>query len=538
MLPNVEEMESQRPDHSYAQLFQPYDHERRDGRALDIQFDDFDVDLQHVSGDSKVLHVQLKEVEMESHHGFAQQIPDQRQKSDSLLKTDDTAIRPRMVVKNRWAMIVYIILSAIPLGFLWLVSEVVRHNRQRVVSETFRVFENVTRVVATVFPITFAAIARHAITQLARLRLEKGISLGAIEQLMRSRTVFATVHTQVALRSANILGLSLVLFWLLSPLGGQSFLRMMPRALERQRTMTAVQYYDTRGQPMSRFWPSFHVNDSIMGISGWSNSILHAMYSATLLSSDEQKLSSTDLWGNAKIPYLTSTNVQESMDYSSLIGIPIVGAPRGNGSVLVESNYINLECTNLTKASDITNLNNIASLANESATCLIGCGTDPNTTFLGWNGLFDKSAFWSLGIDNFVDRHWWYNTDDFEQYPQSTYPEYLINEPGLDALQATLLFQSVDPSGYTSAYCKISEIYVESRVNWTISPLLRSFSVVSQKPSRKPHVSRNITHLSWPTNFGAMNQWLPRAVPQIEIRKSLDMALYYIYNMSIESAAV
>ena len=47
----------------------------------------------------------------------------------------------------------------------------------------------------------------------AAWRLERGVSLGVLEQLMGSKTVFGTLSTQVILRTFNVAGVVLVLLW-------------------------------------------------------------------------------------------------------------------------------------------------------------------------------------------------------------------------------------------------------------------------------------------------------------------------------------
>lgn len=72
------------------------------------------------------------------------------------------------------------------------------------------------------FPICFAAIVGRASVKYATWKLQKGTTIGALEQLMGSRTVASAFATQVQLRSANLIGIVLLLVWPPSPLGGQS----------------------------------------------------------------------------------------------------------------------------------------------------------------------------------------------------------------------------------------------------------------------------------------------------------------------------
>lgn len=73
----------------------------------------------------------------------------------------------------------------------------------------------------------FAFIVSRFLYHAARYRLENGASLGALEQLMGSRTVGSAVATHFELRAFNILGFLILFVWIFSPVGGQSFLRVL-----------------------------------------------------------------------------------------------------------------------------------------------------------------------------------------------------------------------------------------------------------------------------------------------------------------------
>jgi hypothetical protein len=287
--------------------------------------------------------------------------------------------------------------------------------------------------------------------------------------------------------------------------------------------------------------------------------VLNSIYAAALLSSDEVKASSMDLWGNVKIPYISSyqskvgddwTDVplNKSKEYSSLVGVPMTAVPTGNNSLTIESTYIELQCSNISTSYNFITLNN--SYLGESPMCFsyMVCPEVANGTFQGVNGLQNTSTTWSLGLDTFVD-HYWFTTYMAAKYDYShgkiwAYPSFLVNETGIQTRRPTLLFQShnveygpiMQPNiSYTSAYCKVSQVYVESRVNCTTtSPSQRSCTVVSQRPSTKHHTSSNITQISWPQVFNYISR-MPLATGQTGLGGISDMALYYINNTSLQS---
>lgn len=218
------------------------------------------------------------------------------------------------------------------------------------------------RQAATLFPIAFAAVVGRMVTKVAARKLERGASLESLEQLIGSRTVFSTLSTQVNLRSLNVLGLFLTLIWVLSPLGGQSALRIIDTGFESLQSDSSVLYFDTGAQ--SEFGKLFDGSNAGADQASTIVAVLNSMYTASLLSSSSVKSSTMDLWGNVKIPYLSSYQshpVSEWTDvpswptaqYSSLIGVPISGVENGNSSFLAESSYIEIQCSNISTHSNV-----------------------------------------------------------------------------------------------------------------------------------------------------------------------------------------
>ncbi|KAH6717608.1 hypothetical protein BKA61DRAFT_289391 [Leptodontidium sp. MPI-SDFR-AT-0119] len=166
------------------------------------------------------------------------------------------------------------------------------------------IYQNATQVAATVFPIVFAAIFGSLVTKAASWKLERGSSLGTLEQLMGSRTVFSTLVAQFNLRAFNLIGICPAILWLLSPLGGQSALRIIDTGYKQVTSVSDVVQFDTNAPSLLANWVI-----SSLGSQGAVQSLcvpLNAMYSASLLTPSNMKLSSMDLWGNVEIPYLSS----------------------------------------------------------------------------------------------------------------------------------------------------------------------------------------------------------------------------------------
>lgn len=226
----------------------------------------------------------------------------------------------------------------------------------------------------TIFPIMFAALVGSTLKTLARFRAENGAPLGVcqslpgcsfaskadtwqvLEQLMGSHTLFSTVETHFFLHSFGPLGVGLVLLWALSPLGGQSSLRLLDTT-QHPLISSAKLRYPSYNQTTESYFSTLY--DARFAID--------ALYAATLLAPESTRLSSMDTWGNVKIPiYEKLANrpasgnpwlpVTGNATYSSLLGVPLVERPDSDSvNFTVESTYFNLECQSLkyVKRSDV-----------------------------------------------------------------------------------------------------------------------------------------------------------------------------------------
>src|SRR5271154_6143663 len=318
---------------------------------------------------------------------------------------------------------------------------------------------------STLFTMIFAAVVGHAAKKIATWRLEQGSTLGLLEQLMQSRTVFAAVTTQISLRAYNSLGLGLVVLWVLSPFGSQSSLRLLSTELTSTSVTQTVPYVDTMGIAADMF-------DSADDVSFFIGA-LQPVYVTALLGPPSAKNGTMDLWGNVKIPFLSQvgqpkgdewltvpSSVSAAAIYSSLVGIPIAGLGLGNATFLLESTYMALNCTQPASSQQLVSIDYNVTGAN-------GTFRGPNTT-IGNN--------FQLALNQFVD----------QMYSFNGYPGQFINDTGITANQGTLLFQSLESAtnghdGYAVSYCKINQEYVESKVTCEVTSALQNCSVTAQR---------------------------------------------------------
>lgn len=144
------------------------------------------------------------------------------------------------------------------------------------------------------------------------------------------------------------------LLWMLSPLGGQSSLRVLSRTETNIESSTTVTYYN------DTYW-SGNAYDSSSTISNSHQP--ESIYAACLLQSDVTRNSSLDNWGNVKIPVLGSleahspnkptdqwTEVSPARDttYSSLVGTMLDLPTQANETTMrfsIEATYLELDCS-------------------------------------------------------------------------------------------------------------------------------------------------------------------------------------------------
>lgn len=143
-----------------------------------------------------------------------------------------------------------------------------------------------------------------------------------------------------------------------------------------------------------------------------------SLYNAALLAPLSTKTGPQDLWGNMKIPSLTSLNtsanhdgwievasqVHEPEDYASLVGVPIAGLPaNADTNFTVEYNYLTVEC-----------------------------GAFDQQPYPGQHGTNDPTATNYTKMDEMIPGYVWYNKSAADGHPFDPYlgrASFLIDTP-------------------------------------------------------------------------------------------------------------
>ncbi|EEU40429.1 uncharacterized protein NECHADRAFT_91222 [Fusarium vanettenii 77-13-4] len=251
-----------------------------------------------------------------------------------------------------------IILTFVPTCFIALALVSIHLDEQPLSDFGERVVE-LTRLSPTIYPILFAAVSSRFYKAFARWCLERpnGIGLATLEQIFRSQSFAAAVERVFFVRTQVIIGSGILLIWAMSPLGGQSASRLLAPG-NSTTTSTMVVYFS---DPGSQFF-SFPDLGSFKG----KRRSITALYSSTLMSSQQQKGSPRDLWELPKIPqWSPEREINEWYDveddaftrgdsyYASLLGIKIQSLDSSSADrqydFAVKSSYMDFNCVSAGK---------------------------------------------------------------------------------------------------------------------------------------------------------------------------------------------
>ncbi|KAH7364062.1 hypothetical protein BKA65DRAFT_572211, partial [Rhexocercosporidium sp. MPI-PUGE-AT-0058] len=352
------------------------------------------------------------------------------------------------------------------LPLLALAIAVVRYKDKLVIDSEWDVFKQIINSVGTAFPYVFGIVVGRAMKLFGAWRLEHGVSLGVLEQIMGSSTLGSALTTHTLLRPINWATLGLFALWMFSPIGSRVSLGLIEPKYQPVLSNTTVRYLDMT--QASKFY-SEAAEDQVEIIAGPIN----ALYASSLMAPETAKMSSMDQWGNIKIPYYDRLNVNltanstgwinlsslqpSDIKYSSLLGVPISipqSSKAGNTTWTMSTTYLSLACNTLTREP-------LASHGVSSFTSATNASLIPHT-------LLFQSPIW---------------TDDL-------------------SLNATANLTMA------TAYCDLSQNYVDVEV---LCSDVESCGVVAIRESDNPHAPKEFTVLGFDFGFKMLSYLLPLA---------------------------
>lgn len=454
------------------------------------------------------------------HLRFSQHIPQNIQQfAEDRLQPSKKELAPGRIGKFGTDLLIEILLCAftvlVTVPFLWLAVAMAKFHHQKVTDSRSNFIKQATATASTLFTILFAAVLGSTLKRLATWRLQKGIRLGQLEQIMQSRTVFAALTTIVVFRAINLTALVLFCAWVFSPLGSQASLRLVSTGTLFTTNSSLVSHVDTITN---------NIFESTSGVSSLMTA-LKPSYVSSVLGPSTLKAGSTDLYGNPKIPWLrtdgekdengwrdlSKVNLTEG-SYSSLVGLPIASLANRNSSFVVETTYVNLDCEKPKNETLIKISLNMTAVAN-------GTFSGPNTTASADNSGIPPS--WQVAMDQYVSDAYFYG-----------YPELLANDTDADIPQGTLLWQT--PHGPWQSRCKINQIYVESNVScYSVADVqIPKCTVRSQRESPKKHAPSTVNIFSYASTFNSMAQRWILATDPLTSSGFSSLSEYYLQNTS------
>ncbi|KAL4977103.1 hypothetical protein BDW66DRAFT_42340 [Aspergillus desertorum] len=163
---------------------------------------------------------------------------------------------------------------------------------------------------------------------------------------------------------ASMLVWGLLVLWVMSPLGGQSAIRLMYKTNITDTSHFELRYLDNG--PLGNMF--VYQGITVYNDGSWPRT-MRDIYLASLMQSIAIKTGPVDQWGNIKIPRLEAGNASEAdssgwmpvqrasgvESFTSLFGIPIVGLAeskkKGDVNFTVETTYVELSAASMSQRS-------------------------------------------------------------------------------------------------------------------------------------------------------------------------------------------
>ncbi|CAK7208753.1 hypothetical protein SBRCBS47491_000198 [Sporothrix bragantina] len=320
-----------------------------------------------------------------------------------------------------------------------------------------RLYE-ISQYAPTIFPMLFAAVVGSCLKGIVSYSLQtgQGATVGMLEQLLGSQSIYRTFATQIRMHAYNPLGLLLILLWSLSPLGGQASLRVISLQPFYSKEATSVIAINTFQKFI--YGTADGLNVAKMTV---ANPVIAAMTSASMLSTRNQ-----DLWGNVRLPAIEALEA----DFKAA----------GNTSTMVDGWYIVPENTNLTYASLVgTPIANLSATGNTSFTLSgaymsLSC-PDPHLLSTGFTNYTTEGNNTAPDPGNGVDCTWTSWTSPSLQLqlafsmPCGSLSDFSVG-PATTRAPRKLVWESFSQDNiYTQVECDVTTTHVDANITCTSS---------------------------------------------------------------------
>lgn len=154
-----------------------------------------------------------------------------------------------------------------------------------------------------------------------------------MEHLVGSQSLVAAFGHAIALHSIDLLFLGILLLWVLSPLGGQSALRLIYETNSTISESGLVFYADVNAP--SAFLMESYNDDAV--------NLVSAVVSASLATADSSDNTTVDAWTHPKIPRLAQIEQDEERNATERPWISVAGSTNLGYASLTGVNVLNLQ---------------------------------------------------------------------------------------------------------------------------------------------------------------------------------------------------
>lgn len=166
---------------------------------------------------------------------------------------------------------------------------------------------------------------------------------------MGCQSLFSTAERIYLLKRTDVASIFILLLWVLSPMGGQSAIRLLTKEPVIATTNATIRYLPIELQSET------YLSGASAASTLWGSYV--PLFSLSLLTKNTQN-QPLDAFGNVKVPALDTSRMSlddldwqvvdysQQIQYSSLLGIPITGIPaKDNATFDIASRYWDVACT-------------------------------------------------------------------------------------------------------------------------------------------------------------------------------------------------
>ncbi|OJJ07953.1 hypothetical protein ASPVEDRAFT_89187 [Aspergillus versicolor CBS 583.65] len=387
------------------------------------------------------------------------------------------------------ALVLEIVLCLVALCFIALALGALCINNRPTGDRLGTVMEEAMKLGPTIYPIIFAALLSSSLKSIGRYCAQKSVRMSTLWALMNTNSTSDPIKHLYSM-PLSLLVWGLLVLWAMSPLGGQSAIRLLYKANLTDITHPELRYWDNG--PLGSL---FTYTGIMVGNDGSWPLSMRDLYTASLMQSIQIKEGPVDQWTNVKIPRLeagnesaTTTdgwmpvgNTTKVEDFTSLFGMPIIGLSevknKGDVHFSVETMYLELSCSPFRHVSAINYTSGLTIRCKD-------CFEDGMTQWV--------RAQKSLGLpaDEYIPEGRNYDWGDW--VPTTDHPVIDQNNPN-NTLPRTIQFISTFLTSTSLATCQITQRPVEAYIEC----IDKSCAATKIRQSTTDHRNKNFTVMDY-----------------------------------------